>query len=105
MTKWRRFEVLLPLRFNDGRMVPRSWLGQAMSEVADRFNAGSFETSIIEGYWRHRGVVYRDQLIRFFVDVLDTPGNRTWMRNYKARWENRLQQLELRMVSYRIEVE
>jgi hypothetical protein len=26
-SKWRRFEVLLPLQFNDGREVPAEWLG------------------------------------------------------------------------------
>ena len=25
-SKWRRFEVLLPLQFNDGRDVPTEWL-------------------------------------------------------------------------------
>jgi hypothetical protein len=25
-SRWRRFEVLLPLRFNDGREVPGEWI-------------------------------------------------------------------------------
>lgn len=28
-SNWRRFEVLLPLRFNDGRDVPPEWLAAA----------------------------------------------------------------------------
>jgi hypothetical protein len=28
-TKWRRFEVMLPRQFNDGRAVPVEWLAQA----------------------------------------------------------------------------
>jgi hypothetical protein len=27
-SKWRRFEVLLPLQFNDGRDVSAEWLDQ-----------------------------------------------------------------------------
>lgn len=42
--KWRRFEVLLPLQFNDGRDVPPDWLAEAVLEIVDRFGAASYET-------------------------------------------------------------
>jgi hypothetical protein len=32
----RRFEVLLPLQFNDGRAVPRSWLTDAKFEMTPK---------------------------------------------------------------------
>lgn len=37
-SRWRRFEVLLPLRFNDGRDVPGEWIadGTAAFRVATR---------------------------------------------------------------------
>ena len=35
--RWRRFEVLLPVRFNDGRDVPPDWLAEAVLEIVDRF--------------------------------------------------------------------
>ena len=43
-SNWRRFEVLLPLRFNDGREVPPEWLAEAVLEVVERFGAASYET-------------------------------------------------------------
>jgi len=43
-SNWRRFEVLLPLRFNDGRDVPSDWLAEAVLEVVERFGAASYET-------------------------------------------------------------
>lgn len=61
-SNWRRFEVLLPLRFNDGREVPGEWLAEAVLEVVDRFGAASYETQKVEGHWRHGGVMYRDDL-------------------------------------------
>jgi hypothetical protein len=39
------------------------------------------------------------------VDVPDKKENRLWMKSFKARWKERLGQLEIWMVSYRIEVE
>lgn len=104
-SSWRRFEVLLPLRFNDGREIPPDWLAEAVLEVVERFGAASYETQRVEGHWRHEGVTYRDDLVRVVVDVPDTVDNRAWMRNLKARWKERLQQLDLWVVSYSIDVE
>jgi hypothetical protein len=104
-SRWRRFEVLLPLRFNDGRDVPGEWIAEAVLEIVDHFGAASYETQKVEGHWRHSGILYRDDLVRIVVDVPDSARNRQWMRQCKDRWKVRLEQLELWMVSYRIEVE
>ena len=101
----RRFEVLLPLRFNDGREVPSDWMAEAVLEVVDRFGAATYETQRVEGHWRHGGVTYRDDSVRLVVDVPDTDDNRAWVREFKARWKAKLEQLELWVVSYLIELE
>jgi hypothetical protein len=69
--KWRRFEVLLPLQFNDGRDVPPEWLAEAVLEIVAHFGAASYETQKVEGHWRHGGVLYRDNLVKIVVDVND----------------------------------
>ena len=104
-SKWRRFEVLLPLQFNDGRDVPTQWLAEAVLEIVDHFGAASYETQKLEGHWRHGGVLFRDNLVRVVVDVPDSVKSRQWMKQFKGRWKVRLEQLELWMVSHRIEVE
>jgi len=104
-SRWRRFEVLLPLRFNDGRDVPGEWIAEAVLEIVDHFGAASYETQKVEGHWRHSGILYRDDLVRIVVDVPDSARNRQWMKQFKDCWKVRLEQLELWMVSYRIEVE
>jgi hypothetical protein len=85
-SKWRRFEVLLPLQFNDGRDVPGEWLAEAVIEIVQRFGAASYETQRVEGHWRQAGVLYRDTLTRLVVDVPDLPEHREWMREFKRRW-------------------
>ena len=104
-SKWRRFEVLLPLQFNDGRDVPPEWLADAVLEIVEQFGAASYETQRVEGHWRHAGVSYRDNLVRLVVDVPDTPKNRRWMKQFKQRWTTKLEQLELWVVSYPITIE
>jgi hypothetical protein len=106
MTKrWRRFEVLLPHQYNDGRPVPERLLGKAYREILDRFGAVSYERQKIEGFWRHHGKTYREKFARIFVDVVEVAENRRWMREFKSRWKAKLKQIELWVISYRINIE
>mgnify|MGYP001619441514 CR=1 FL=1 len=84
-TKWRRFEVLLPTRHNDGIPVSPDLLAEAVLEIVDRFGAASYETQPIEGHWRHGGVQDRDDLVKLVVDLPDAPRNRAWMKSFKLR--------------------
>jgi hypothetical protein len=61
----RRFEILLPLRFNDGQPIPNELVGQTLLELRERFQAISAETQIIRGNWQYQGEVFRDDLVRF----------------------------------------
>jgi hypothetical protein len=85
--------------------VPAEWLAEAVLEIVDNFGAASYETKKVEGHWRHGGVLYRDGLVRVVVDIPDSAKNRQWMRGFKSRWQERLEQVELWLVSYRIEIE
>jgi hypothetical protein len=104
-SKRRRFEILLPLQFNDGRDVPASLLGEAVQELFEYFGAVSVETQAMAGRWRHEGVIYRDNLSRLIVDVPDTVVNRRWMSRFKNRWKKRLKQVDLWIITYRIEIQ
>ncbi|MFY9227221.1 MAG: hypothetical protein WAQ98_31415 [Blastocatellia bacterium] len=103
--KWRRYEVLLPLQFNNGKEVPSEWLAEAVLEIVDQFGAASYETQKVEGHWRTGNALYKDTLVRLVIDVPDIAKNRQWMKLFKSRWKSRLDQLELWMVSYRIDIE
>ncbi len=104
-SKWRRFEILLPLQFNDAEDVPPEWLAEALLEIVEQFGAASYETQKVEGHWRSSGILYRDNLVKFVIDAPDIPGNRQWMREFKRRWRERLKQIDLWMVSSEIEIE
>ncbi len=104
-SKWRRFEVLLPLQFNNGSDVPDELLAEAVLQIVDYFGAASYETQKVEGHWRHGEVLVRDNLVKIVVDAPDLISNRRWMRSYKEQWRLRLDQVELWMISYAVEVE
>ena len=88
-----------------GRARSAEWIAEAVLEIVDHFGAASYETQKVEGHWRHSGILYRDDLVRVVVDAPDSAQNRQWMKQFKDRWKVRLEQLELWLVSYRIEVE
>jgi hypothetical protein len=73
--------------------------------VVDHFGAASYETQKVEGHWRHAGTLYRDNLVKLVVDVPDSSANRDWMKQFKVTWMERLEQIELWMVSYRVDVD
>ena len=100
----RRFEVLLPLRFNDGTPVPDAAVADTLVELEEQFGAVSCETQTIRGRWRSDGQSYRDDLIRVFVDVPDAPENREYFVAAKERFKARFQQLDIWMTTYLIEV-
>src|SRR5829696_1416803 len=101
---YRRYEVLLPLRFNDGSPVPDEVIAETLLELEERFGAVSSETQTIRGYWRHEGRGYRDDLLRVFVDVPDEPESRQFFTEWKERLKARFQQLDIWMTTYLIEV-
>ena len=103
-TSFRRFEILLPLQFNDGTEVPAEQFAEALEEVEDRFGAVSSESQVIVGYWRHEGPPYRDRLARVFVDVPDTDENRQFFTQWKEQLKQRFDQLEIWITSHPVEV-
>ena len=104
MSASRRYEILLPLQFNDGQPVPEEYLGEALSELEGRFQAVSWETQIIRGAWQQGGRSYRDDLMRVFVDVADTAENREFFLSFKQRMKLKFQQLDIWLTSYSIDV-
>lgn len=104
MKGWRRYEILLPLRFNDGKRVPKALLAQTIQELEDQFHAVSCETQVIQGRWRSQGKAYRDDLMRLYVDVEAGPETRAFFEKLKDRIKSRFQQLDIWMTSHSMDV-
>jgi hypothetical protein len=100
----RRYEILLPLRFNSGQLVPEELRVNALEALTSKFGAASFETQTVKGSWRFEGEIYEDDLVRFFVDVQDTPETHTWFKEFKERLKADFQQLDIWVTSHPIDV-
>lgn len=88
----RRYEILLPLKFNDGKPVPDECLNQTREDLLGRFDGLTVHPRALLGLWQHEGQHYEDELVRFTVDVEDTEENQFFFINRKATLLERFQQ-------------
>ncbi len=99
----RRFEIMVPLHFNDGTAVPLELLTQTQTELEERFDAVSSEGQTIRGFDRESGDG-EDELVRFFTDVPNTDDNLAFFRETKERLKSRFQQEDIWIATHLIEV-
>src|SRR5206468_3766596 len=100
---FRRYEMLLPQRFNDDTPVPPELVAQTVRELKDRFGAASAETQTIRGLWENGGDTAADDLRRVFIDVPDTAENREFFCDLKRRLAKRFRQDDIWMTTYPVE--
>ena len=98
-----RFEILLPLNYNDGREVEAGKFDQTAEELCERFGAVTQDTVRITGTWKYGGTRYRDILLRMRVDTTD-PTASTFLKTQKELWKNRFQQLDIWITAHQIEI-
>ena len=103
MSASRRYEILLPLRLNDGRPVLETALGDTLIELEQKFEGVSWDTQI-RGAWKRASHSSYDEPIRVFVDVPDLPENRDFFLQFKQRLKTRFQQLDIWLTSYSIDI-
>jgi hypothetical protein len=84
--------------------VPDQLVGATLIELRERFGAVSCETQTIRGVWQHEGDIYRDDLVRVFVDAPDAPESREFFVRFKEHLKDRFKQLDIWMTTYPVEV-
>lgn len=104
MSTLRRYEILVPLVFNDGSAVPEELLAQTFAELRERFGAASWETQVLRGSWEHEGTTYEENFTRFFVDVNDESEHRNYFTDLKEKLKERFNQLDVWITSHPMDV-
>jgi hypothetical protein len=99
-----RFEILLPLFYNDGRAVEDQKFIETDDERVASFGATSTDTIGVRGHWLYESTIYEDRLIRVRLDVEDTPENWQKMRDVKETLKTRFEQIDIWISAHRIEI-
>ena len=64
---FRRYEIILPTRFNDGTPIAEEnhlWVAE---QLATQFGAYTMEPHPIRGVWTHEGMRYEENNLRVWV--------------------------------------
>jgi hypothetical protein len=99
-----RFEILLPLFYNDGRQIEREKFLQTDDDLIQRFGAISTDTVTVRGQWLYQSTLYVDQLIRVRLDLQDTPEIWQEVRAFKEALKTRFDQVDIWITAHRIDV-
>jgi hypothetical protein len=99
-----RFEILLPLFYNDGRPIEREKFLQTDDELVQLFGATSTDTVVVRGRWLYQSTQYHDQLIRVRLDLEDSPEKWQAVRDFKQTLKSRFEQLEIWITAHRVDL-
>ena len=100
----RRYEILLPVRHNDGRLVSWELIEQTWEELVARFGGITGAPQTYLGIWIHEGTRFEEEMRRFTVDVANTAANRQFFIRYKATLRERFEQVEIYIASYLVDI-
>src|SRR6266567_2422581 len=94
VVRTKRYEILLPLNYNDGTEVEPEKFDQTAEELSDQFGGVTQDTVRITGTWKYGGARYRDELLRIRIDSND-PKTGDYLRTYKQLLMERFQQIDI----------
>src|SRR5437016_2286321 len=101
---FRRYEILLPTRYNDGRPIEQERFTLTRRELVAAFGAITWNPERLQGIWSQGGQVFEDANIKVVIDVEDTPEVENFFCRFKATLKSRFQQIEIWMVSYPVRI-
>ena len=92
---FERYEILLPLKYNDGTPIEPEKFQQTRRELILRFGALTMEVQPISGVWIYGGQEHYDDLIRFIVDTEASVSNDAFFAELKTTLKERFRQIDI----------
>jgi hypothetical protein len=102
--KLKRFEILLPLNYNDGRTIEPEKFLETNHELLEQFGALTTDTVEVHGSWKYRGTVFHDRLIRLTIDSSTPAKTPRFLRRYKEILKARFEQIDIWITAHDVEL-
>jgi hypothetical protein len=102
--KLKRFEILLPLNYNDGRRVEQEKFLVTHRELVEKFGATTVDSTKASGTWLYRGTLYEDVLVRISVDSAEPEKAIAFFRQYKETLKSRFEQIDIWITAHDVEL-
>ncbi|HEV8188828.1 MAG TPA: hypothetical protein VGP83_13830 [Pyrinomonadaceae bacterium] len=89
-----KYEIYLPLKFNDGTAIDRERIREIRVQLMAVFGAltSSSLSAPFQGTWRYGGVEFVDEIIR--IEII-TKEEVQFFRNFKRRLKRKLRQIDI----------
>ena len=102
----RKYEIYLPLKYNDGELIESAKIVGVWDELADAF--GGITVSSLsapyQGRWKYGGVEYFDDIIKIEIVVTNDRAARKFFKEFKERLKKSLQQVDILITTQGIQV-
>jgi hypothetical protein len=98
---FRRYEIVLPTRYNDGAPVGAEKIDRVLQEVSSRFGGTTFHPELA-GLLALRSPAIRRGERSAGCGREDTPENTEFFATYKETLKQRFRQIDIWIVSYEI---
>jgi hypothetical protein len=99
----KRYEILLPLNYNDGTAIELAKFDLTAEELCERFGGITEDSIRTSGTWKYGGTRFRDELLRIRVDGND-PQTTDFLRERKEIWKERFRQIDIWITAHEIEI-
>lgn len=100
----KRYEILLPLKYNDGTFIEKIKFYETIKELLAVFPGITLRPEPMIGAWVHRGQTYVDTSILIQIEVEDTEENRDFFVKYKEILKERFDQIEIWITGHPIDI-
>ena len=102
----RKYDVYLPLRYNNGKPVEPTKISNICDELAETFGAITVSplSAPNQGRWKYGGVEYIDDIIK--IEVVTTRDRQTkkFFIEFKERLKTSLRQIDILITTHGIQV-
>jgi len=102
--KLKRFEILLPLNYNDGRVIERIKFMVTNRELLEKFGGLTTDSVEISGTWKYGSAFLHDRLVRLTIDSQNPDEDVVFFREYKETLKSRFEQLDIWITAHDVEV-
>ena len=93
----KKYEIYLPLKYNDGREIEAEKIKQIREELISVFGAltVSSQAALYQGTWKYGGVDFIDDIIK--IEIITGADKKTerYFRQFKTRLKRLLKQIDI----------
>jgi hypothetical protein len=102
----RKYEIYLPLKYNDGKAIESEKIVEVWDELAEAFGGITVSplSAPYQGRWKYGGVEYLDEIIKVEVVATNDRAAKKFLKGFKERLKVSLRQIDILITTHGIQV-